>query len=164
MSVCWIVALLVSGAALELIGLGLVAWDVWDARRQRDTLALQHQLVQGSPVIEHERALGVIAVQGGGDPPVPTMEERVGTLEGEVANLYKRLDDEADRRVETARALTDRFGERIAEVKREMFDLEQRLRPTIGMAAAGKVWRRGLGVVLFALGLTLQTIANVAAL
>lgn len=164
MSVCSIRALLVSGAALELIGLWLVAWDVWDARRQRDALARRDQLVQLSPGIEHDRAVGGIAVHGGGDSPVPSTEERIATLEGEVANLHTRLDDEAERRVEATRALADRFGEQLAEVQREVFDLGQRLRPVIGEAAAGKVWRRALGVCLFALGLTLQTIANVASL
>ena len=164
MTVCWIVALLVSGAALELLGLGLVAWDVWDARRQRDALARQDQLVQLEPVI-HSRALGELGVEDGiaGAEP-PPLEERVATLEGHVANLHTRLDEEAERRVEATRALTDQFGARIAEVQRQMFDLEQRLRPQIGAVAAGKVRRRVLGVVLFAIGLMLQTIANVAAL
>jgi hypothetical protein len=95
---------------------------------------------------------------------VPSVEERVATLEGEVAKLHTRLDGEAERRVAATRELADRFGEQLAEVQREVFDLGQRLRPVIGEAAAGQVWRRALGVVLFAIGLTLQTIANVAAL
>jgi len=157
--------LLVLGAALELLGLGLVARDVWDARRQRDALARQDQLVQMTPALEHSRALGALDVQGGGDPPpLPPLEERVASLEGDIADLHARFDAEAERQVQAHRALDDRFGARFAELQREVFDLGQRLRPVIGAAAAGKVWRRALGVGLFAVGLILQTVANVAAL
>jgi hypothetical protein len=91
--VCLIGVLLVLGAALELAGIALVGWDVWDARR--------------------------------------TLREM----------------SEPDwhwRQPEESRS-------------RSLFAL-------MADVAAGKTWRRAAGVGLFACGLILQTVANVAAL
>jgi|SoimicmetaTmtLPC_FD_contig_41_4233899_length_787_multi_3_in_0_out_0_2 hypothetical protein len=160
-----IAALLIVGALLEILGLGLVAWDVYDARRQRVVLSHQDQLVQVGAATEHNRALGMTAVGGATEPPpVPPLEERVATLEGELEQMGRRLDQEAERHVRDHRAMTDEFSKWVAEARREVFDLEQKLRPMIGAAAAGNIRRRGIGVGLFALGLIVQTAANVAAL
>jgi hypothetical protein len=160
-----IAALLIVGALLELLGLGLVAWDVYDARRQRVALSRQDQLVQVGTAIEHNRALGMTVVGGATEtPPVPPLEERVATLEGELEQMGRRLDQEAERHVRDHRAMSDEFAKWVAEGRREVFDLEQKLRPMIGGAAAGNIKRRGIGVGLFALGLIIQMAANVAAL
>lgn len=128
MSVSWIRALLVLGAALELVGLALVAWDVWDAWQQRRALARRDQLVQ-VPFVEHERALGGAKESGAAAPAPPVV-----------------------------------LGPQLDQVQRDVFDLEQRLKAVIGVAAAGKVRRRALGAALFACGLIVQTVANFAAL
>lgn len=160
-----IAALLIAGAVLELVGLGLVAWDVYDARNQRVVLARQDQLVQVGTATEHNRAVGMTAIGGATEPPrVPPLEERVATLEGEPEQMGRRLDQEAERHVRDHRAMTDEFSRWVAEARREVFDLGQKLRPMIGVAAAGNIKRRGIGVGLFALGLIVQTAANVAAL
>jgi hypothetical protein len=95
---------------------------------------------------------------------VPPLEERVAALERELVAMGKRLDAADERHVREHRELTDRFSGWIAEARREIFDLEQKLRPVIGAAAAGNIRRRVLGVGLFATGLLMQTIANVLAL
>jgi hypothetical protein len=158
-----IAALLIAGAMLELVGLGLVAWDVYDARRQRVVLARQDKLIQVPAAIAHARGFAP-SVSAGEKPEPPPLEERVATLERELERMGRRLDQEAEQHVHDHRAMTDRFGEWIAEARREVFELEQRLRPMIGIAAAGNIRRRGLGVLLFAAGLLVQTAANVAAL
>jgi hypothetical protein len=159
-----IAALLIVGALLELLGLGLVASDVYDARRQRVAFSRQDRLVQVGTATEHDGALGMPAAGATEPPPVPPLEERVATLEGELEQMGRRLEQEAERHVRDHRAMADEFSRWVAEARREVFDLEQKLRPMIGVAAAGNIKRRGIGVGLFALGLIVQTAANVAAL
>jgi hypothetical protein len=62
------------------------------------------------------------------------------------------------------RDMLDTVSGWVAEARREVFDLKQELRPIIGRTAAGNIRRRGLGVGLFAVGVIVQTIANVAAI
>jgi hypothetical protein len=85
--------LLVSGAALELAGIALVGWDVWDARRTLREMSDPRWLPQQP---EESLSHSLFAVMAG--------------------------------------------------------------------VAAGKTWRRAAGVALFACGLIVQTVANVAAL
>ena len=157
-------ALLVIGALLELSGLVLVAWDVLTARRQRADLSRPDKLIQPSAARGSTEVSGTVTAEGGGPPPVPTLEDRVASIESGLSALHARLDAEAERHVDEHRELTDRIGGWIAEVRREVFDLEQRLRPVIGSVAAGHIGRRALGVVLFAIGVLVQTVANFAAL
>lgn len=88
-----IVVLLVSGAALELLGLMLVAWDVVDARRQRAQFSRRNQLVQVGGIAS-ERKIGGVTVLGGvppGEAPTPTLVERVAQLERDAEVARKRF-------------------------------------------------------------------------
>jgi hypothetical protein len=161
-----LLVLLVVGAALELGGLGLVAWDVLAAKRQRAVFSLRNQLVQ-VPGIASERAIGGVTVHGGvqpGDLPAPTLDERVEQLERDAESVQRSLAAIDEREERNHDALLDRVGGLVAEARRETFELREELRPLIGHTVAGSIGRRWLGVALFALGLVVQTVANVAAL
>jgi len=157
------VALVVTGAVLELAGLALVAWDVWDARRESMKLSRKDVLVQPPPAEATSRAFPPTVV-GGAPPSVPPLEEHVQQLAHEVEELRRRLDAEAERHVQDHREMTNRFAGWVAEARHEAFDLRNELRPLIGKAAAGNLWRRGIGVGLFALGVIVQMAANIASL
>ncbi|MBA2372133.1 MAG: hypothetical protein H0V71_10885 [Chloroflexi bacterium] len=155
--------LMVAGAILELAGLALVALDVRQSHREGERLSRPDKLIQVGAAIAHARAFAP-TVQGGGTPPVPSLEERVSTLEDEVERLQRDLRAAEERETHAHREMTDRFAEWIAEARRETFDLGQALKGLIGTVAAGNVRRRVAGVALFGAGLFLQTVGNLAAL
>jgi hypothetical protein len=154
--------LLVLGAALELAGIALVAWDVFDARRVRERLSSPDKLVQVPPLVASARGIPP-TVAGTGSPAVPPLDERVQKLEHEVETLSERIDKHRRESKQDHRDMLDTVSGWVGEARREVFELKQQLRPIIGRAAAGNIRRRGLGVVLFAIGLIMQTVANVAA-
>jgi hypothetical protein len=155
--------LIVVGAVLELAGLALVAWDVVDARRASMSLSVRDVRGRAKLAMEWNQALPITAV-GGAPPVVPPLEERVEKLVRDVEALDRRLDAEAERHVRDHREMTDRFDESVGKARDEVADLRNELRPLIGQAAAGNLWRRGIGVGLFAVGVLVQMAANLASL
>jgi len=156
-------ALLIAGVVLELGGLGMVALDVRQSRREVERMSRQDNLIQPPAAGATGEAFAPTLV-GSETPAVPSLEERVSTLEGEVERLQRDLRAAENRETLAQWELTGRFAEWIAEARRETFDLGQRLRPMIATVAAGNVRRRAAGVGLFAAGLILQTVGNLTAL
>jgi hypothetical protein len=155
--------LLIAGAMLELVGVGLVAWDVLDARRVRVELSRRHLQLQADP--------GRLTVSGfpatatvDGPAPEPTLEQRVERVEREAELLRRDLGELEQRETRAHRAMSDTFAGWVGEARAEVHELREELRPLIGRTAAGNLRRRAVGVLLFAAGLTLQTAANLGAL
>jgi hypothetical protein len=136
---------------------------VREARNESMRLSRRHVLSQVEPAEVRAIAFPVTLV-GGAPPSVAPLEERVQKLARDVEALGRRLDREAERHVQDHRAMTKDFAGWIAEARREVFDLRNELRPLIGKAAAGNLWQRAIGVGLFALGVVVQMIANLASL
>lgn len=157
---------MVIGAVLEVAGLVFVALDVRQSHREVERRTRPDQLVQISPALEHSRALGAIVVVGGQqpEPEEPSLDERVSTLEREVAKVTRDLEAFEERETQAHRELTDRAAALVGEARRETFDVGQDARTFAANVAAGNLRRRVLGVGLFIAGLLLQTAGNLAAL
>jgi hypothetical protein len=139
---CVIVLLLVLGAALELSGIALVAWDVLGARREREQLSSRDVTVQ----------VGAARAAAEGNPPksdassprvTAPLEERVHSLERDVEKLSQRIDLNRRESKRDDRDMLDTVSDWVAEARQEVFELKQELRPTIGRVAAGNIRRRG---------------------
>lgn len=155
--------LLICGAGPELAGFVLVAWDVIDDRRELRALSGRDVLIQsGAARLDMKVGMTTEVVR---DPvPVPSVDERVATLESEVELLKRTLNETAERERAARRALSDQAATWVAEARRETWELRQELRPLIGRVSAGNLRRRSWGVVLFAVGLIVQSIANYGSL
>ena len=151
---------LVVGAVLELAGIGLVGVDVYVARRTRDALSKPPIAVQIDPAEEHDVAMLVSAV-GGRRAGAKGVEERIAALEAEHREIRARLDASDERAVRAYRDHRPGWG---MEARRDASDVRSGLMPMIGAAAAGNVRNRALGAALFAVGLVVQSVANVIAL
>ena len=147
---------------LEAVGLGLVAFDLRDLRRERVQRSSRDKLVQLGAAADATAAgiPGVIVITGGEPSPQPPLEERVARLEREAREIRGLLDEVGAREKRDHRAILDQVSGWVAEARLETWNLRQELRPLIGRAVAGNLGRRLFGLALFLAGLGLQTAGN----
>lgn len=155
--------LIASGAALEGLGLLLVALDLLRAGKRRAELTRPDQLVQVGGIAS-ESSFGVpLVVTTGEQPPAPepTLDERVAAVAGRIEDVARSLSDLEKRIEEDIRSASDSAAKMVAEARREIFDAFQRTRGLVGHEIGAHLWRRWIGVGVFFAGLVLNTLGNV---
>ena len=156
MSACTgVVALMVGGGALEAIGIGLIARQIRRDRRRADRLLHRDQIVYVGPSVEHERALGGLAVTGG---QPPTTEDRLDSLKHQMLGLRADLDEERRKLRSELRDDIERAENRAG---RRLGDATSDLRDTLVEILAGSLNERRFGVGVLLAGITVATAANV---
>jgi hypothetical protein len=144
------VVLLLAGASLEFVGLALVALENVDIRR---TFNIRHG--RANPVSAGLRvsAFGARVEIAG---PEPTIEERISRLASQVTAIDTRLSELA---AELPAQMRQQWSADVGALRDELtFQLDE-VRRLIGMTVQ-PTQRRWVGLGAFALGLILQTAAN----
>ena len=151
----WAIVLTLSGGVAELVGLGLVAWEIRQDRAQARRLFHGDVVVKVGGATATARAGGVAVLTGG---PEPTVEERVDKLEEEV----RRQREAFDQRVAEVRAeLSREVSAQVADARAAAAEDSQKVWRAIQAMLEGGLGRRALGVGLFAVGLILSVAGNV---
>ena len=149
------VALALIGTLLELGGLSVVAWEIRNDRRHAKKLfgAIQVSL---HPARAYSRAGAVIGTGG----REPTQEERIETLEADLASLRTEMDD---RLFEERKKRDQAIDAAHARTTSELDRVDKQLRGELEEVLVGN-WRlRAFGAVLIALGIAFTSAATVVA-
>ncbi len=156
-----------AGIVVELVGLALVAWGIWDTARRFDrpvTAAVRKALQQLLARRQRRPDITVTGATGtenttafSGTPRVqpanPTVEDRLAYLEERMQraeNQHAALDAQLRREVDDRRATDDQERQARERTDRNVSGLLQQ-------HAAGGLGKQALGVGCFAFGLLLRT-------
>jgi hypothetical protein len=148
------IVFLVVGAGLEAIGLLLVAFETLDIGR---AFKFRDITLFPAPVVLRLRSFPARAVISGGTPP--TLEQRIDILVAEIDGVEKRLEEMASEIPKQVRADIEPI---IDSVRKSLqHDIDQLTK--LMSASVQPTRRRWVGLGAFALGLSLQTAANIVA-
>jgi hypothetical protein len=157
-----LVLLIALGAAFEVLGLVLVAADVYSAgRRSRKLAESATQVVLVGAALA--RAIADTIAVGDKTAPErePTVEERVAALERRAAGVDERVSGvktELERRIER---VEDKATRRATEARQEALDAAREARKLLAKELGAHLWMRWLGAGFFVAGLVLNTLGNV---
>jgi hypothetical protein len=138
---------------LELAGLALVAIGISDDRGKARAL-FGATTLRLSPARGYSSARLDLGTGG----PEPTVEERIGRVEEQIARLGARLDDE----LQEARRRTDaQIDEAVEKLRGEMDKQDRELRGHLREVLVGGMRNRILGALLLGAGILFGVAANV---
>jgi hypothetical protein len=152
-STAWVVVLATIGFFAEVGGVGLIAFDIRDSRRQARRIMERGQTVRLGQAVSEERALPIQAVGG----RQPSLAERVADLERRYRELAERLVDGLGAVRRELRADASERARHVEEIVRADYAV---LRDVLGDMLAGSLGRRIWGVVLVVLGVAASWAAN----
>jgi hypothetical protein len=148
------IALTAAGAAFELLGLVLIAWEIRNNRRQAEVVLSAPIVKTVGKALEVSSAIKAHATGG----REPTTEERVAHLEQEVAELRHHVDESLGRE---RREREERVAETLSQAEDRSIELDRRTRHNLRDVLVGNVRLRVTGLVLFMVGVALQTVGNI---
>jgi hypothetical protein len=165
------VVLIVLGVAFEVVGLGLVAWQLWRVQRRefgmpawwaqasgRLRRLVGRSEARGSASVSLAAELGVAGrlttrVRRG---PGETMESRLAALEANFASLDQETDARFEEQAQRQARLREMVSETQTELERQQQERESEQRERLREAMTMQWWGTGL----FFIGAVLAGVAN----
>jgi hypothetical protein len=161
----------ITGWALELLGLGTVAWGIRETRRQfgrpdifvnfrawwarRPKLRQQH-VAAGALQGAAGARLSATGTLSNATPLSPTLEERIVALEENLRGVNERVDQVRRELHKEAVARDEAFSSERRAREKEDTEIKQKLESV----ETGGLYVSMMGVVWLAIGLTFSTIPN----
>jgi len=160
----------ITGWALELFGLGTVAWGIRETRRQfgrPDIFANFRAWWARRPKLRHHVAAGAMHGSGGaiasatgylshGTPPNPTLEDRIVALEANLQGVNEHVDQVQREFHKEVVARDEALSSERQAREKEDTEIKQKLESV----ETGGLDVSMMGVVWLAIGLTFSTIPN----
>lgn len=144
--------LIAGGGALQIAGVLLAAWDIWDAYRQWRAYERRGVVVEPLPAQAFGQAFDATVVTD----PRPPIEQRMASVEDKVARLDERLVAAA---AQQRRERDERLAMTASALGREVRRQDEALARLFKAVLIGG-WRRLVAVGCFLLGTAAATVGS----